>query len=71
MAALEAELEELRAWKAQMVQQILKEQVETSLQLEAIRKGAQGAQGDIITEKGEEPAPLNSRLGLEDLRHSL
>ena len=70
MAALEAELEELRAWKAQVVRQIPREHVDTSVQSGASQRVAQGTREGAIAAKGEELVLPNSCLGLGDLRHS-
>ena len=71
LAALEAKLKELRAWRAQVAKQNPDLLTGAVKQAKASQGGAQVVQEDIAAKKGEEPAPPGSRLVLGDLRHSL
>ena len=71
LSALEVELEELRAWKAQVVLQIPREHVGISKPSGAGQRVTPRTREGVTTAKGEEPVLPNSRLGLGDLRHSL
>ena len=73
LTALEAEINELRAWKAQMAQGHPNLPMNTAAQpgvnLDAGQQRIQTRHANVMG--GEEPVPARSQLELGDLRHSL
>ena len=73
LATLEAEINELRAWKAQMAQEHPNLPMNTATQpgvsLGAGQQRIQTRHANVMG--GEEPVPARSQLELGDLRHSL
>ena len=73
LAALEAEITELHAWKAQMAQEHpnlpMSAATQPGVSLGASQQRIQTRHANVMG--GEEPVPARSQLELGDLRHSL
>ena len=71
LAALEAEIDELRVWKAQMIQGVPNLLVNTATQPHVDQLGILAPHEIAVAQEAGEPVPLGSQPVMGDLRHSL